>query len=254
MRTLIIDDDPDQRDVVRTVLERGRIGPITEAEDGPSGLVAAREADPELVILDIAMPGRSGLDILPELVAIVPQARVVVLSNFPRRLHGDEARRRGALGYVEKRVPTKHLLEQILVAAVVTETALEVVTADLPADPSSVRTARTLLRQALGDDADGLLFSIELLTSEVVTNAVRHASSAPRIEAHLGPDTVRVAVYDEDPTLPRHREPDVGRTGGRGLHLLDRVASRWGAEPTADGGKVVWFELDRSSGSRESAG
>ena len=44
MRTLIVDDDPDQRDIVRTVLERGGIGPIIEAEDGPSGLAAGRRA------------------------------------------------------------------------------------------------------------------------------------------------------------------------------------------------------------------
>jgi hypothetical protein len=55
---------------------------------------------------------------------------------------------------------------------------------------------------------------------------------------------VRVAVYDDDPALPVHRQPDAERPGGRGLHLLDRIATRWGAEPS-DGGKVVWFELDR---------
>jgi len=253
MRTLIVEDDPDQRDLVRAVLEKGGLGPIFEAPDGPSGLVAAADHQPELVILDIAMPGPSGLDILPELIEIVPGARVVMLSNYPRQLHGDEARRRGALGYVEKRVPTRHLLEQILVAAAVTETALEVFTADLPADPTSARAARTLLRQALGEDADGLLFAIELLVSEVVSNAVRHASSAPRIEAHLGPDSVRVAVYDADPRLPERREPDVGRPGGRGLHLLDQIASRWAAEPSGSG-KVVWFELDRPAGGASPTG
>ena len=245
MRTLIIDDDPDQRDVVRTVLERGNLGPIAEAEDGASGLRVAAEFDPELVVLDIAMPGSSGLDILPDLVRTVPDARVVVLSNHPRRLHGDEARRLGATGYVEKRVSVRHLLAQILVAAAITETALEVVRAELPADAASVRSARALVLDALGDDGDDVLFALELLVSEVVSNAVLHAAAAPRIEAQLGPDTVRVAVYDDDPTLPVHRQPDEERPGGRGLHLLDRLASRWGAEPVEGGGKVVWFELDR---------
>jgi DNA-binding NarL/FixJ family response regulator len=245
MRTLIIDDDADQRTTVRTVLERGGIGPVWEADDGPSGLEAAAAHDPELVVLDIAMPGPSGLDILPDLVRIVPRANVVVLSNYPRRLHGDEAQRRGATGYVEKRVPVRHLLAQILVAAAVTETALEVVSADLPADPASVRAARALVVEALGEEADDLLFSLELLTSEVVSNAVQHAGSAPRIEAHLGPDTVRVAVYDDDPGMPAHRHPDADRPGGRGLHLLDKVATRWGVEPVGSG-KVVWFELDRT--------
>ncbi len=72
MRTLIVDDDIDQRETVRTILEQGGIGPVFEAADGPSGLVAAAEHQPDLVILDIAMPGPSGLDILPELVEIVP--------------------------------------------------------------------------------------------------------------------------------------------------------------------------------------
>jgi DNA-binding NarL/FixJ family response regulator len=244
VRTLVVDDDPDQRETVRTVLRRAGLGPIEEAEDGPSGLAAAAAFGPELVVLDVAMPGPSGLDILPELVAAAPGARIVVLSNFPRRLHGDEARRRGATGYVEKRVPVRHLAAQILVAAAITETALEVVTADLPADPSSVRAARSLVVEALGEEGEDLLFSLELLISEVVTNAVQHAAAAPRIEAQLGPDSVRVAVYDDDPALPVHRQPDAERPGGRGLHLLDRIATRWGAEPS-EGGKVVWFELDR---------
>jgi CheY-like chemotaxis protein/anti-sigma regulatory factor (Ser/Thr protein kinase) len=246
MRTLIIDDDQDQREVVRTVLERGGLGPVTEAVDGASGLAAAATDAPELIVLDIAMPGPSGLDILPELVQLAPRARVVVLSSHPRSLHGDEARRRGATGYVEKRVPVRHLLAQILVAAAITETALEVVSAELPADPASVRSARALVLDALGDDGEDLLFSLELLISEVVSNAVVHASSAPRIEAQLGPDTVRVAVYDDDPTLPTRRHPDADRPGGRGLHLLDRLASRWGAEAIGGDGKVVWFELDRA--------
>ena len=236
---------PTSEVVCGLLFERGGLGPVTEASDGPSGLVAAAESDPDLVVLDIAMPGPSGLDILPDLVRIAPRAQVVVLSNHPRQLHGDDARRRGATGYVEKRVPARHLLAQILVAAAITETALEVVRADLPADVSSVRSARTLVLEALGDDGDDLLFALELLVSEVVSNALVHASSAPRIEAQLGPDTVRVAVYDDDPTLPARRLPDVERPGGRGLHLLDRLATRWGAESVDDGGKVVWFELDR---------
>ena len=246
MRTLIIDDDADQREIVRTVMERGGLGPITEARDGLSGLAAAAKDDPELVVLDIAMPGPSGLDILPELVRVAPRARVVVLSSHPRSLHGDEARRRGATGYVEKRVPVRHLLAQILVAAAITETALEVVSAELPANAASVRSARALVLDALGDDGEDLLFSLELLISEVVSNAIVHAASAPRIEAQLGPDTVRVAVYDDDPTLPSHRQPDAERPGGRGLHLLDRLASRWGSERIDGDGKVVWFELDRA--------
>jgi DNA-binding NarL/FixJ family response regulator len=245
VHTLIIEDDADQRGVVRSLLERAGLGPVEEAVDGPSGIEAATAHQPELILLDIAMPGPSGLEVLPALCERVPRARIVVLSNFPRRLYSDEALRLGAVGYIEKRVPADRLVQEILVAAAIAETALEVLAADLSADPSSARAARTLVRDSLGEMGDELLFAIELLVSELVTNAVLHAASAPRIEAHLGRGTVRVSVFDEDPTLPVHRTPDEDRPGGRGLHLLDRVASRWGAEPRA-GGKVVWFELDRT--------
>ena len=168
----------------------------------------------------------------PRAASRIAPGPVVVLSNHPRQLHGDDARRRGATGYVEKRVPARHLARADPRRRRLTETALEVVRADLPADVTSVRSARTLVREAIGDDGDDLLFALELLVSELVTNAVVHASAAPRIEAQLGPDTVRVAVYDDDPTLPARRLPDVERPGGRGLHLLDRLATRWGAEPS----------------------
>jgi DNA-binding NarL/FixJ family response regulator len=244
VRTVIIDDDPDHREVVRTLFERAGLGPVTEAADGRAGLVAVEAAAPELVLLDLDMPGPSGLEVLQELVGLAPAARIVILSNFPRRLHGDVARLRGAAGYVEKRVPLRDLVREILLAAAIAETALEF-SAELPLEASSVRTARTLLREALGDAGDDVLFALELLVSEVVTNALTHAGSAPRIEAQLTPETIRVAVYDAVRTLPAHRVPDEASPGGRGLHLLDRVASRWGAEPTDDG-KVVWFELDRA--------
>ena len=90
VRTLIIDDDPDHREVVRTLLERAGLGPVTEAADGRGGLAAVEAAAPELVLLDIDMPGPSGLDILHELVRLAPAARIVILSNFPRRLHGEK--------------------------------------------------------------------------------------------------------------------------------------------------------------------
>ena len=146
---------------------------------------------------------------------------------------------------MEKRVPVRHLLAQILVAAAVTETALEVVTADLPAD-AVVRASgpHALLRQALGEEGDELLFALELLISEVVTNAVRHASSAPRIEAHLGPDTVRVAVYDDDPALPSTGSP-IWAVRAVGASTCSTRSPPGGAPSRSDQGKVVWFEIDR---------
>jgi DNA-binding NarL/FixJ family response regulator len=243
LRTLLVDDDPDQRGLVRKLFERAGIGPIEEAVDASQGLLAATTFHPDLVLLDIGMPGRSGLDVLPDLVEAVPDARIVVLSNFPRQRLGEMARAKGAVGYVEKRVAPERLVAEVLLAAAISEAAVEQA-AELPADPTSPRAARALVRGLLGTEDVAFVESVELVVSELVTNAITHGRSSPRIEVALGRRSVRVAVHDDNPTLPTHREPDVDRPGGRGLHLVDHIASRWGSEPTPDG-KVVWFEMDR---------
>jgi DNA-binding NarL/FixJ family response regulator len=247
MRTLIVDDDPDQRALVRRLLAQAGIGPVAEAADADEAVEVAEAHQPTLVILDLSMPGRSGLDVLPDLAARVPDAAIVILSNFPRHRVEAAARQRGAVGYVEKRVPPDRLVAEILVAAAITASAQDLAAdLDLPAASSSPRRARAWVRDLLGADDAELVSSVELLVSELVTNAVVHAESAPRIEVHVARQGVRVAVRDDDPSLPRPRDPDAGRPGGRGLRLVESISNRWGAEPT-NGGKVVWFEIDRSA-------
>jgi DNA-binding NarL/FixJ family response regulator len=244
LRTLLVDDDPLQRGLVRTLLERAGVGPVLEAVDASQGLLAAAEHQPQLILLDIGMPGRSGLEVLPELVEAAPAARIVVLSNFPRHRLGEMALAKGAVGYVEKRVASDRLVAEVLMAAAISEAAVEQAAAELPADPTSPRAARALVRELLGSEEIAFVESVEVVVSELVTNAITHGNSAPRIEVALTRRSVRVAVHDDNPTPPAHRTPDVDRPGGRGLHLVDHIASRWGSEPS-DGGKVVWFEMDR---------
>lgn len=247
LRTLVVDDDADQRRVVRTLLERAGVGPVVEAADAAQALAIVADQVPDLVLLDVAMPGRSGLEVLPELLELAPDARVVVLSNFPRRRLGALALARGAVGYVEKRTPPDRLVGEVLIAAAISEAAAERVSRDLPAEPTSPGAARALVRQLLGQEQITLVESVELLVSELVTNAIVHAHSAPRVEVALTREVIRVTVHDDDPTLPSARVPDLDRPGGRGLHLVGSLASRWGASPS-DGGKVVWFELLRPTG------
>jgi anti-sigma regulatory factor (Ser/Thr protein kinase) len=93
-----------------------------------------------------------------------------------------------------------------------------------------------------------------LLVSEVVTNVVLHASVparpgrevTPRGEFTLrlrrGEDAVWVEVADRDLRMPRIRSAGENDEGGRGLYLVDQLATRWGSRPTQDG-KAVWFEM-----------
>jgi two-component sensor histidine kinase len=111
----------------------------------------------------------------------------------------------------------------------------------LPPAASSPRAARAAVAEELGDR--GRLDELLLCVSEVVTNAILHGRSAARVVVTVDGSTVRVEVHDDDPTLPVRRHPAADSPTGRGLLMLDRLTSLWGAEPSGQG-KVVWFEFD----------
>jgi CheY-like chemotaxis protein len=244
LRVLVTDDDEDQRFVLRRLLAREGIRDVLEATDGEAALEVARANRLDLIVLDLAMPGRSGFEVLPDLAAAAPRTPVVVLSGYPRARMGDMALGQGAVGYVEKRVPPDRLVTEILLAAALTDQAGGAMTAALPADVSAVPRARDFVRGLLGARDAELVATVELLVSELVTNAVVHASSAPRVEVQLEGATARVQVFDDDPTLPTAGEASTSALGGRGLFLVEQLATRWGTERHGDG-KVIWFELDR---------
>jgi serine phosphatase RsbU (regulator of sigma subunit)/anti-sigma regulatory factor (Ser/Thr protein kinase) len=105
--------------------------------------------------------------------------------------------------------------------------------------------ARRLARRALSRwGMEDMTDSVELLVSEVVTNAVRYASRPVTLRL-LRTDVLRCEVGDDVPQLPRLRQARATDEGGRGLYLVNRLARRWGATRLSTG-KVVWFELNRN--------
>jgi CheY-like chemotaxis protein len=247
VRILLIDDDPDQRLVVGGLLAQRGFKDVTEAEDAETGLRLAAHIVPHLILLDLVMPGRSGAEMLPDLRAATPNALIVVLSNMPRRRLLDPMLRRGAVGYVEKSVSPLRLVDEILMAAALTDMARTHVLG-LSSSTTSARVARHFARDLLADADRRLISDIELLVSELITNAVVHTRTEPRLEIHLLRDAIRVEVYDDDPVLPVRREPDINGPGGRGLHMVSKLSSKWGAESVGDG-KVVWFQIDHPEAS-----
>ncbi|MFM9372067.1 SpoIIE family protein phosphatase [Streptomyces sp. Da 82-17] len=114
----------------------------------------------------------------------------------------------------------------------------------LDPEDSAPGRARRLARRALANwDLEDLTDSVELLVSEVVTNAVRYASRPITLRL-LRTDVLRCEVGDDVPQLPRLRQARATDEGGRGLYLVNRMARRWGATRLSTG-KVVWFELNR---------
>jgi anti-sigma regulatory factor (Ser/Thr protein kinase) len=92
-------------------------------------------------------------------------------------------------------------------------------------------------------DDDDTRARLATLTSEVVTNAVLHARTSFTVTVTRLPTGIRVAVTDrnDQPVLRKTYGPT--SPTGRGLHIVEALADRWGIDPAADG-KAVWFELD----------
>ncbi|UGQ10169.1 ATP-binding protein [Yinghuangia sp. ASG 101] len=124
--------------------------------------------------------------------------------------------------------------------------AAVLLTLHLPASVDAVPRARHALRNALaGESADEPLQILELLVSELVTNAVRHAPQSTEVTVQLlcGDGVFRLAVADAGGPLRRPGRPArASDENGRGLLLVEALANSWGSYPIA-GGKVVWCDV-----------
>lgn len=119
LRVLVVDDAPDLRLLVSFVLSSSTDYEVVgEAGDGAEAIEVATRLRPDLVMLDLSMPGMDGLEALPHLLEL--RIMVVVLSGFTRQTMTTNALRLGALGYLEKGAKPDQLLtdlEEILTAS-----------------------------------------------------------------------------------------------------------------------------------------
>lgn len=103
VQVLIADDSVLLRKVVAAQLARtGRFDLVVEARDGNEAIGLAELMQPDIVLLDLSMPGLSGLEALPLVLAVAPHARVIVMSGTPGDEMAVRALAAGAVGYLEK--------------------------------------------------------------------------------------------------------------------------------------------------------
>jgi PAS domain S-box-containing protein len=113
-RVLIVDDADDIRALLRMKLDReDHFEVVGEAVDGLDAVEKARELQPHLVLLDMAMPRMDGLQALPLIRAAVPGVRVIVLSGFNQSTLEREALEAGAVRYIVKGVSMSQLVDEI---------------------------------------------------------------------------------------------------------------------------------------------
>lgn len=116
----------------------------------------------------------------------------------------------------------------------------------VPAVAQSAPRARQRLRELVGDWADEpTRDDAALLLTELVANGVFHARSSMRINLTLEHDLLRAEVRDASPFAPMQRDAD--EFGGRGVLILNSLASSWGVLGHPGEGKTVWFELVNST-------
>ncbi|MGW7364344.1 SpoIIE family protein phosphatase [Streptomyces sp. NPDC054841] len=114
---------------------------------------------------------------------------------------------------------------------------------DLAATPASVSQARAFVGKSLISwDCAQLVDDARLLVSEVVTNAIQHGQGPVRLRMRRNSTELTVEVSDHSHHPPQPRLAAADDESGRGLILVDTLASSWGVRPTDDG-KTTWFSL-----------
>jgi len=120
---LICDDNETMRDVLRDVIGlRPSLRVIGVAIDGNEAITQASRLQPDVILLDLAMPHRTGLGALPELVQVAPEAKIIVLFSLAKSSIGKAVIELGAALYLEKGASPDEIND-----------AIEIVTASTPA-------------------------------------------------------------------------------------------------------------------------
>jgi anti-sigma regulatory factor (Ser/Thr protein kinase) len=114
-----------------------------------------------------------------------------------------------------------------------------------PGVPTGVSAARRFVREALaGEDAE-IVDAVELMTSELASNCVRHADSDFEVAIRCR-DPITIEVHDRGGGTPQVLSPPPDQPSGRGLAIVQAMSDRWGVIPASEG-KTVWFALAGTS-------
>jgi DNA-binding NtrC family response regulator len=109
---LAIDDDPTSLELVSDALEQTNLQILT-ATDPQAGLQILREQRPEIVLLDLLMPGVSGMELLEKIVTIAPEAEVILVTGHYSTDSAVEAIRKGASDYITKPLSIPNLRNRV---------------------------------------------------------------------------------------------------------------------------------------------
>jgi two-component system chemotaxis response regulator CheY len=113
LSALIIDDEQHIRVFLRTLLRVAGVGEVWEAGTGPAGLASYLQHKPTITLLDLSMPGPTGVEILAEIMKTDPDAIVIIVTSLNEREIVLECERLGATGFLLKSRPKDELLSAL---------------------------------------------------------------------------------------------------------------------------------------------
>ena len=232
------------------MLAEGQVfGQVRTAPDGGSALDELRGGGIDVVVIDLSLPDSS--DLLEKVqsadsVAVVALSGDTDVGSVMRTYQGGATtfvrtpRNVGEWAAAVRGIEQAWLRRTGALGPAGTSWLFEL---PLGATAKSVRDARGSMRRLFESwGLESMAETAELCTSELATNAVLHARSPVLLVASRTPQGVRIEVQDEAPGVVEAGSLETAGERGRGLALVNALASCWGVDQN-EGGKSVWFEL-----------
>ena len=201
-RAVVVDDHPVVREGLRALLSEAGVEVAGEAADGRAALAVIREVRPELAVVDVALPGLSGIELCRRIRRRLPQVQVVLISMFDEPAWRAEAARAGAAAYLLKGMAPAELVEAIR-QVVKGERLLSEEEADkvLPLTPREREVVQLIAQGKKVSDI------ARILSRSPATVRAHKASAMRKLSVHSTAELVRTALE-----LGLVRVPEV--TGG----------------------------------------
>ena len=187
IKVMVVDDHPIVRNGLRDVLEAsGRFEVVGQAEDGDEAVRTAQRTEPQVIVMDVIMPNKDGIDACREIMELLPETRVLMLTASGEMDAVIEAVAAGATGYLQKYSQPEELVEAVL----------DVAEGRLRLPDKVVREVFALVRRDREDTPNRALDRLTALERETLTLFATGRSSSEIAEARgNSPVTVRNTLY-----------------------------------------------------------
>ncbi|MBP0609296.1 MULTISPECIES: response regulator transcription factor [Burkholderia] len=142
-RVALIDDHPAIILALTSILERDPLLKVVgTAQDGTAGLALYRDLKPDLLVIDLHLPGLDGIDLIQRIRAVDTAVKILVISSFPAEQYAARCRVVGANGYVSKCLGASHILSGVKAAMAGFNCFPVEMTSDNPDDVQIARLSR----------------------------------------------------------------------------------------------------------------